>query len=212
MTVSESHKAPEDLKNVNREAFDRYVIQDGQSSIHGDTNYEIQTQEGQSFAFYADKGEGRNDAGGPGTGKAVLYTQGCSDECLGEGIKVRKPGDIQPIYAKKILCKRGDMLFECLNGDVTIRARNINLHANGGGQDGQLTMEACRVAQIKSPDIRFQGEKVLISAKNSANIISNGFFELKYGFALAASHADLKYGVMSEVLKAATTISPPKID
>ena len=209
--MSESFKASDDKKGMNRECFDRYAIQDGQSSIHGDTNYEIQTQEGQSFAFYADKGENRT-AGGTGTPKSVLYTQGCSDECLGEGIKVRKAGDITPMYAKKILCKRGDMLIDCLNGDVTIRARNINLHANGGGQDGQIMMEACKLAQISAPDVRVQAEKVLISATNSANIISKGFFQLKYGFALAAADADMKFGVMSRVLERTTTIAPPNID
>ena len=104
------------------------------------------------------------------------------------------------------------MLIDCLNGDVTIRARNINLHANGGGQDGQIMVEACKLAQITAPDVRVQAEKVLISATNSANIISKGFFQLKYGFALAAADADMTYGVMSEVLKKATTISPPKLD
>ena len=32
--------------------------------------------------------------------KAVLYTPGQSCEVLGEGLKVRDPGDIQPVYAK----------------------------------------------------------------------------------------------------------------
>ena len=97
-------KAPDDGKNLEREVHDRYCTQSGQSSIHGDTNYEIQTQEGQSFAFYADKGEGKSGSGGPGTGKAVLYTPGQSCEVLGEGLKVREAGDIQPDYAKTIKC------------------------------------------------------------------------------------------------------------
>ena len=202
-------KSPNDRKNLEREVHERFAIQSGQSSIHGDTNYEIQTQEGQSFAFYADKGEGKSGSGGPGTGKAVLYTPGQSCEVLGEGLKVREAGDIQPVYAKTIKCLKGDMLIDCDNGDITLKARNINLVAQGGGQDGQFMVEACRLAQITAPDIRVQGEKILISAKNSANIISKGFFQLKYGFALAAADADMSYGVMSEVLKKATTISTP---
>ena len=204
-----NHKASNDRKNLEREVHERFAIQSGQSSIHGDTNYEIQTQEGQSFAFYADKGEGKSGSGGPGTGKAVLYTPGQSCEVLGEGLKVREAGDIQPVYAKTIKCLKGDMLIDCDNGDITLKARNINLVAQGGGQDGQFMVEACRLAQITAPDIRVQGEKILISAKNSANIISKGFFQLKYGFALAAADADMSYGVMSEVLKKATTISTP---
>ena len=202
-------KASNDGQNLERDVHLRYTVQSGQSSIHGDTLLEFQTQESQSFAFYADKGEGKSGSGGPGTGKAVLYTPGQSCEVLGEGLKVRDAGDIQPVYAKTIKCKKGDLLIDCENGDVTIQARNINLHARGGGQDGQFMVEACRLAQITAPDIRVQGEKILISAKNSANIISKGFFQLKYGFALAAADADMSYGVMSEVLKKATTISTP---
>ena len=56
------------------------------------------------------------------------------------------------------------------------------------------------------------GEKILLSATNSANIISKGFFQLKYGFALAAADADMKYGVMSRVLEKATTIVPPNLN
>ena len=205
-------KAPNDKQNVERDVHLRYSTQSGQSSIHGDTLYEIQTQESQSFAFYADKGEGKSEGGGPGTGKAVLYTPGQSCEVLGEGLKARDAGDIQPVYAKTIKCKRGDLLIDCENGDVTIQARNINLNAQGGGQAGQFMVEACRLAQIKAPDIRVQGEKIMISASNSANIISKGFFQLKYGFALAAADADMSYGVMSRVLEKATTISPPKLD
>ena len=202
-------KASNDGQNLERDVHLRYCVQSGQSSIHGDTLLEFQTQEAQSFAFYADKGEGKSGSGGPGTGKAVLYTPGQSCEVLGEGLKVRDAGDIQPVYAKTINCKKGDLLINCDNGDVTIKARNINLVAEGGGQDGQFFVEAARLAQITAPDVRVQGEKILISAKNSANIISKGFFQLKYGFALAAADADMSYGVMSEVLKKATTISTP---
>ena len=204
-----NHKASNDGQNLERDVHLRYCVQSGQSSIHGDTLLEFQTQEAQSFAFYADKGEGKSGSGGPGTGKAVLYTPGQSCEVLGEGLKVREAGDIQPVYAKTIKCKKGDLLIDCENGDVTIKARNINLVAEGGGQDGQFFVEAARLAQITAPDVRVQGEKILISAKNSANIISKGFFQLKYGFALAAADADMSYGVMSEVLKKATTISTP---
>ena len=202
-------KPSNDGQNLERDVHLRYCVQSGQSSIHGDTLLEFQTQEAQSFAFYADKGEGKSGSGGPGTGKAVLYTPGQSCEVLGEGLKVRDAGDIEPVYAKIIDCKKGDMLLQCENGDITIKARNINLVAEGGGQDGQFFVEAARLAQITAPDVRVQGEKILISAKNSANIISKGFFQLKYGFALAAADADMSYGVMSEVLKKATTISTP---
>ena len=84
-----NHKAPDDKKNLFRKNFPRFSLQSGQSSIHGDTNYEVETQEAQSFSFHASTGEGASEGGGPGTGKAVLYTPGSSTEVLGEGLKVR---------------------------------------------------------------------------------------------------------------------------
>ena len=60
-------------------------------------------------------------------------------------------------------------------------------------------------------DIRLQAEKVMIDGKNTTNIVSKGFLELKSGFTLSASFADENYGTMSQVLKAATTISPPTL-
>ena len=128
-------KAPNDKKNLERQAKLRYAIQSGQSSIHGDTNYEIQTQESQSFAFYASTGQGASEGGGPGTGKAVLYTPGSYTEVLGEGLKVRNAGDISQLPAKIVKAKRGDMIFECENGNILLRAKNIFVDANGGGQD-----------------------------------------------------------------------------
>ena len=203
-------KIPKDKQNLERDVKLRYVVQSGQSSIHGDTLYEVQTQEAQSFAFHSGTGQGGSGKG-PGTCKAFLYTPGCSMEILGEGLKVRGPGDISQLPAKIIKCKKGDILFDVENGDITFRARNINFEAVGGGQDGQFLAKATRVATIDAPDIRLQGEKILIKSDNQINIISKGFLELKSGFTLSASFADDNFGTMSKVLKAATTITPPTL-
>ena len=203
-------KAPKDKQNLERDVHLRYSVQSGQSSIHGDTLYELQTQEAQSFAFHSGTGQG-GSGGGPGTGKAVLYTPGMSMEVLGEGLKVRDAGDISMLPAKIIKCKRGDIYIEAENGDITLRGRNINFEADGGDQGGQFNIKATRVATIDSPDIRLQGEKILIKADNTTNIISKGFLELKSGFTLSASFADESFGTMSQVLKSATTINPPTI-
>ena len=190
-------KAPNDKKNIERQAKLRYAIQSGQSSIHGDTNYEIQTQEAQSFGFYASTGQGASEGGGPGTGKHVLYTPGSSTEVLGEGLKVRKPGDISQLPAKIVKCKRGDMVFECENGNILLRAKNIFVDANGGGQDGQFTVKAERLADIGAPDIRLQGEKITAKATKDMTVIAKGQFELKYGFMVAASFADKSFGALT---------------
>ena len=143
--------------------------------------------------------------------EAVLYTPGMSMEVLGEGLKVRNNNDISQLPAKIIKCKKGDIIIEAENGDITLRGRNINIDANGGDQGGQFNMKATRVATIDSPDVRLQAEKILIKADNTTNIISKGFLELKSGFTLSASFADESFGTMSQVLKAATTINPPTI-
>ena len=203
-------KAPNDGQNLERDVHLRYCTQSGQSSIHGDTLYEVQTQEAQSFAFHSGTGQG-GSGGGPGTGKSVLYTPGLSMEVLGEGLKVRDAGDVSMLPAKIIKCKRGDIIIEAENGDITLRGRNIHIDSTGGGQDGQLNMKATRLATIDSPDVRLQGEKILIKTDNTCNIISRGFLELKSGFTLSSTFADIQFGTMAQVLKSATTISPPTL-
>ena len=207
-----NHKASNDGQNLERDVHLRYCVQSGQSSIHGDTLLEFQTQESQSFAFYADKGEGKSGSGGPGTGKAVLYTPGQSCEVLGEGLKVRDAGDVIQLPAKIIKCKRGDTIIECENGDITLRGRNINIEAVGGGQDGIVNINGNRIIDLNSPDIRLQAEKILIDGKINVNIISNGFFQLRYGFAMAAAEADMNFGAMAKVLEKATTVTPPTLN
>ena len=207
-------KSPNDKKNLYRKSYaqGRFFIQSGQSSIHGDTTYEVETSEAQSFAFHASTGEGASEGGGPGTGKAVLYTPGQSCEVLGEGLKVRDAGDVIQLPAKIIKCKRGDTIIECENGDITLRGRNINIEAVGGGQDGIVNINGNRIIDLNSPDIRLQAEKILIDGKINVNIISNGFFQLRYGFAIAAAEADMNFGAMARVLEKATTVTPKKLD
>ena len=194
-------KASNDGQNLERDVHLRYCVQSGQSSIHGDTLLEFQTQEAQSFAFYADKGEGKSGSGGPGTGKALLYTPGMSTEVLGTGLKTRNPGDNSELPAKIIRCKNGDVIVDCYNGNITLRGRNITLDANGGGQDGQFTVKAERLADIGAPDIRLQGEKITAKATKDMTIIAKGQFELKYGFMVAASFADANFGALTNNLK-----------
>ena len=205
-------KAPDDKKNLERTVRLRYAVQSGQSSIHGDTLYQVQTAEAQSFGFYANTGQGAS-GGGPGTGKHVLYTPGMSMEVLGEGLKVRDPGDVSQLPAKIVKAKKGDMIFECENGNIILRAKNIFVDANGGGQDGQFTVKAERIADIGAPDIRVQGEKITVKAAKDMTVIAKGQFELKYGFMVAASFADENFGALTANLKKtqlSTARSTPK--
>ena len=194
-------KKPNDKKNVEYIRRLRYTLQSGQSSIHGDTNFQVLTQEGQSLSFHQSTGQGASEGGGPGTGKHVLYTPGMSMEVLGEGLKVRDPGDISQLPAKIIKAKKGDMVFECENGNILLRAKNVFIDANGGGQDGQFTVKAERIADIGAPDIRVQGEKVTVKSSKDMTVIAKGQFELKYGFMVAAAFADENFGALTANLK-----------
>ena len=190
-----------DRKNVEKYITERYSFSSGSMhSIHGMSNFEVQTQESQNFGFYSNTGQGGTE-GGPGTGKAVLYTPGMSTEVLGTGLKTRAAGDNTELPAKIIRCRNGDVIVDCYNGNITLRGRNITLDANGGGQDGQIILSANRIINAKAPDIRLQGEKILVDATNRVDIISKGFFQLKYGFSLAAAHGDMDFGVLTQTLK-----------
>ena len=194
-------KAPNDKKNLERDVRLRYSVQSGQSTIHGDTNYQVITQEAQSFGFYQSTGQGASEGGGPGTGKHVLSTPGMSMEVLGSGLKVRDAGDISQLPAKIIKAKKGDMIFECENGNILLRAKNVFIDADGGGQDGQFTVKAERIVDIGAPDIRVQGEKVTVKSSKDMTVIAKGQFELRYGFMVAASFADKNFGALTANLK-----------
>ena len=204
-------KEPTDKKNLFRKNFPRFSVQSGQSSIHGDTNFEVQTQEAQSFAFHASTGEGASEGGGPGTGKAVLYTPGSSTEVLGEGLKVRDAGDVVQLPAKIIKCKRGDTIIECENGDIVLRGRNITIDATGGGQDGVVNIVGSRIIDVDAPDIRLQGEKITERATKDFIMISEGFTEMKSAFTIAATKADEQFGAMAKVLEETTSIIKPQV-
>ena len=202
---------PKDNKNPEYIKYKRFEFASGQDTIHGMTNFHVQTQEAQTFGFYADTGQGKSEGGGPGTGKAVLYTPGSSTEVLGEGLKVRNAGDVVQLPAKIIKCKRGDTIIECENGDITLRGRNINIEAVGGGQDGVININGNRIVDVDAPDIRLQGEKITTKATKDLCLISEGFTEMKSAFTLVASQADEAFGVMAKILEDATSITKPKV-
>jgi len=193
-------KAPNDNQNTERDVHLRYSTASGQSSIHGDTLYALQTQEAQQFSFHSGTGQG-GSGGGPGTGKAVLYTPGLSMEVLGDGLKVREAGDISQLPAKIIKCKKGDLVLDCENGNILLRAKNIFVDADGGGQDGQFTVKAERIVDIGAPDIRIQGEKITAKATKDMTVIAKGQFELRYGFMVAAAFADENFGALTANLR-----------
>ena len=186
---------PKDGKNYETEVHERYVCSNGDmDGIHGMSNYQILTQEGQCMGFYADTGQGKGGQGGPGTGKYVMNTPGMAMNVVGKGLKVRDEGDTTQLPAHQTIAKRGDIFQVCENGDVVIRARNIILEANGAGnKDGQVMISANRLCDIKAPDIREQGEKIVQRATQEIDVSTNLKKE-RTNFNLGISEADIKTG------------------
>jgi len=187
--------SPKDEKNYEAEVFERHTRSSGDmDSIHGMSNYQITTQEGQCMGFYADTGQGKGGQGGPGTGKFVLNTPGMEMHVVGKGLKVRDEGDTTQLPAHQVIAKRGDVFTVCENGDVVIRARNIILEADGAGnKDGQIMINANRMVDIKAPDIKEQAEKILQRATQEIDVSTNLKKE-KRNFNIGFDTADIDFG------------------
>ena len=196
-------KGTKDGQNVERVVRKRYAINSGQDSIHGSTLFQTETQESQSFGFYASTGQGASEGGGPGTGKAVLYTPGMSQEILGQGLKVRGDSDNTLLLAKLIECEKGDQHFECKDGNITIRARQINLDASD-----QVVIKGDKKIQINTDgDIVMNSSKTTINCTKDMNVIVRGVYECKYGLMTSARFADEKFGALTNNIAQASNIN-----
>ena len=187
--------SPKDGKNYETEVHERYVCSNGDmDGIHGMSNFQVLTQDAQCMGFYASCGHGQGGQGGRGTGKFVLNTPGMEMHVVGKGLKVRDEGDTTQLPAYQTIAQRGDIFQVCENGDVVIRARNIILEANGAGnKDGQVMISANRLCDIKAPDIREQGEKIVRRATQEIEDSTNLKKE-RTNFNLGISEADLRTG------------------
>ena len=196
-------KGTKDGQNVERVVRKRYAFNSGQDSIHGSTLFQAETQESQSFGFYGSTGQGASEGGGPGTGKAVLYTPGMSQEILGQGLKVRGDADNTLLLAKLIECEKGDQHFECKDGNITIRARQINLDASD-----QIVIKGDKKIQINTDgDIVMNSSKTTINCTKDMNIIVRGVFECKYGLMTAARFSDENFGALTNNIAQASNIN-----
>ena len=196
-------KGTKDGQNVERVVRKRYAFNSGQDSIHGSTLFQAETQESQSFGFYGSTGQGASEGGGPGTGKAVLYTPGMSQEILGQGLKVRGDADNTLLLAKLIECEKGDQHFECKDGNITIRARQINLDASD-----QIVIKGDKKIQINTDgDIVMNSSKTTINCTKDMNVIVRGVYECKYGLMTSARFADEKFGALTNNIAQASNIN-----
>tara|TARA_B100001769_G_scaffold270560_1_gene261960 strand:- start:428 stop:1036 length:609 start_codon:yes stop_codon:yes gene_type:complete len=196
-------KGTKDGQNVERVVRKRYAFNSGQDSIHGSTLFQAETQESQSFGFYGSTGQGASEGGGPGTGKAVLYTPGMSQEILGQGLKVRGDADNTLLLAKLIECEKGDQHFECKDGNITIRARQINLDASD-----QIVIKGDKKIQINTDgDIVMNSSKTTINCTKDMNVIVRGVYECKYGLMTSARFADERFGALTNNIAQASNIN-----
>ena len=204
--------SPKDGKNYEREVFERYTVSSGDmDSIHGMSNYQVLTQEGQCMGFYADTGQGKGGQGGRGTGKFVLNTPGMEMHVVGKGLKVRDEGDTTQLPAHQTIAQRGDIFQVCENGDVVIRARNIILEANGAGnKDGQVLISANRLCDIKAPDIKEQAEKILVRATQEIDTQTNLKKE-KTNFNIGFNTADIDFGANIKTMVNQLNTELPKL-
>lgn len=193
-------KTPKDKKPYSRETGPRHSIQSGKATIHGMTLYEVQTQEAQSFGFYSGTGQG-GDPNGPGEGRAVLDTPGMSYEVLGAGLKAKGNTNENFNPAKYVLCKHGDICLEALDGDIILRGKNVRVFAEGGGDDGDFTVNANKVVSVKGMDVRLQSEKLSLSASNTLNAVSKGFLEMQGAFVNVANSGDLDFTAIGNLIK-----------
>ena len=200
--------SPEDGKNYERKCFERYCVSSGDMDVdHGMSNWKLETQDGQVIGFYNDTGQNK-DPKGPGTSKYVLNTSGMGLEVFGKGLKVRDEGDTTSVPAKLIHCHRGDYGITCKNGDITLRARNINIIADGGGnKDGQLLIDATRLIDMRAPDVRVNSEKFVVRATQEADVVTSGTLSLFSGIERHSQKAFEGFGNLEKIIKDSSTLT-----
>lgn len=116
-----------------------------------EVGYSLITDEACGYTYYKDGGKE----------EVVL---GTSLEVCGHTVKDKEPGKL--IYAKN-----GDIVLEAPNGQITLKARNIRILGQDG--DGEVTIQAGKIAEIDAPTSRMKGTNIDVTGKNSVNMIGN---------------------------------------
>ena len=64
--------------------------------------------------------------------------------------------------AKQIFAKHGDIYLEAPDGEIVLRAKNIRLVADGGGDDGDVTINANHILNLKANhDVRVTSDNTI---------------------------------------------------
>ena len=177
-----------DIKN-------HYRFEAGQDSPYGKVNFRVLSNGGSSVSIHED-----------GINKENMQTaiSGRSVESLGYSIeRTRTSRQDPPVPAKWITCKHGDVLIECEDGDIIMKADNIIMEANGvmDAMDGDIQMNANKGIKIEAPDVRIVGSNLRFTARKDFSISGKVSGGIVAGVLNMAASADFGSSIQLGLLK-----------
>ena len=161
-----------------------YTVKAGQDSPYGKISYRVITNNGSGMSFHE---------AGLNTENLQTAVSGRSCEFLGEMIKRPRDAAQDPMVpAKWIKCKHGDVVIDCDDGDIILKADNIVMEAKGLTADnsGDIQMKANKGVLIDAPDIRIVGSNLRLTARNEFTISAKVMGGIVAGVLQMASSAD----------------------
>ena len=177
-----------DIKN-------HYRFEAGQDSPYGKVNFRVLSNGGSSVSIHED-----------GINKENMQTaiSGRSVEALGYSIeRTRTSSQDPPVPAKWITCKHGDVLIECEDGDIIMKADNIIMEANGvmDAMDGDIQLNANKGIKIEAPDVRIVGSNLRFTARKDFSISGKVSGGIVAGVLNMAASADFGASIQLGLLK-----------
>ena len=161
-----------------------YTVKAGQDSPYGKISYRVITNNGSGISFHE---------AGLNTENLQTAVSGRSCEFLGEMIKRPRDAAQDPMVpAKWIKCKHGDVVIDCDDGDIILKADNIIMEAKGLTADnsGDIQMKANKGILVDAPDIRIVGSNLRLTARNEFTISAKVMGGIVAGVLQMASSAD----------------------
>ena len=161
-----------------------YTVKAGQDSPYGKVSYRVITNNGSGISFHE---------AGLNTENLQTAVSGRSCEFLGEMIKRPRDAAQDPMVpAKCIKCKHGDVVIDCDDGDIILKADNIVMEAKGLTADnsGDIQMKANKGILVDAPDIRIVGSNLRLTARNEFTISAKVMGGIVAGVLQMASSAD----------------------
>ena len=177
-----------DIKN-------HYRFEAGQDSPYGKVNFRVLSNGGSSVSIHED-----------GINKENMQTaiSGRSVEALCYSIeRTRTSRQDPPVPAKWITCKHGDVLIECEDGDIIMKADNIIMEANGvmDAMDGDIQLNANKGIKIEAPDVRIVGSNLRFTARKDFSISGKVSGGIVAGVLNMAASADFGSSIQLGLLK-----------